>query len=402
MGELPSSTRQLLQTRLDAHEASESTTNVNSSPQTGSFSNVENAQGSGTLGSVPTQSLPGGTVPTLNAGFASQPAVPSITITPSTSDTANQPQSATFAPRPPQMFNQNPYLQAVPGPSGAPQSTTPLPSGPTPTLSQTPTRAAPPATLNLNPTPPTPGLMTPLATLANNLTLTSPEAASPNGIPILIYMPRIVLPKDGNISQANDSLMLGYTRPGTGLITLSKAIFLTTHVWENILNRVRKGHQTVLESYGVPHNHPSARHSLAGHLTPAGRRPTMPNNPDEVQGPHRTLYDKLVQAYHFMAGCSDREAEVTKRWRVSMGPMTERERGAVWEGWGVWVDKGIGICEGERRGACVMASVDPVVWDEEAVLRECRRREIESMIEEDEERSDSDDDGVARFRDQEE
>ncbi|KAF1960250.1 hypothetical protein CC80DRAFT_289540 [Byssothecium circinans] len=317
---------------------------------------------------------------------------------------APQPHSATFPQRPPQQHpphnpGQTPMqAQAIRDGAGAPPGTVPFASSPAPGLFPTAMRAPPPPSLNLHPNtmaspnhsgthraPSTPGLMTPLAGLTNNLSLNSPQAASPHGIPIQIYIPHIVLPPNSqNPTLATDCLVLGYTRPGTRTLTLSKAIFLPTVVWENTLNRVRKRHQSVLESYPPPPNHPSAPKSFPG--IPFPRQANMPSNPDEVQGPHRTLYEKVVQMYRFMVGCEDREEELTKRWRASQGPMTERDRGAVWEGWGVWVDKSIEMSRKERQGAIVMSSVDPLEKEEEEAKRERerRRREVEELMEEDE------------------
>ena len=51
-----------------------------------------------------------------------------------------------------------------------------------------------------------------------------------------------------------------------------------------------------------------------------------------------------------MTSCGNREEELTKRWRISPGPMTERRRGAVWEGWGLYVDRPIEMGYTERHG----------------------------------------------------
>ena len=67
---------------------------------------------------------------------------------------------------------------------------------------------------------------------------------------------------------------------------------------------------------------------------------------------HRAVYDKLAQAYGMMSVDAEaREEELTKRWRVSRGPMTGCDRGAVWEGWGVVVDREVSMSRVERQGA---------------------------------------------------
>ena len=93
---------------------------------------------------------------------------------------------------------------------------------------------------------------------------------------------------------------------------------------------------------------------------------------------HRAVYDKLEQAFGMMVERPDvREELLTKRWRVAPGPMTSYDRGAVWEGWGVYVDKGVEMSAAERAGAFRIneSSLDPE-----------RRREVEELIREDEER----------------
>lgn len=79
-----------------------------------------------------------------------------------------------------------------------------------------------------------------------------------------------------------------------------------------------------------------------------------------------------------------RERELTKRWRVSKGRMTGSERGAVWEGWGVEVDREVSLSREERSGAVLH---DRIIYGESEAdkERERRRREIEEMLEEEEE-----------------
>lgn len=122
----------------------------------------------------------------------------------------------------------------------------------------------PPTAIQHNSSSSSPRPLTLLAAhLGSNLTLASPQSGSPHGIPIQIYVPKIVVPNTATpFTAATDCLLLGYTKPGTQILVLSKAIFLPVSVWENTLNRVRNGHYTVLETYPPPPDHPCfASHS---------------------------------------------------------------------------------------------------------------------------------------------
>lgn len=249
---------------------------------------------------------------------------------------------------------QNPLLLHPPSP-------TPLP------LSRPGIQRSAPSPLPFIPPP------SPFSSLAPSLLATSPFGPTPTPIPIQIYFPRIVIPantlgpggtKLGNFRRAEtDAFLLGHTYPSSGTITLTKAIFLPVGVWHNATERVRKGKHVVLESYPAP-------------------GPTMPNQTSG--GPHRAVYEKLEMAYRFM-GCgsaAERERELTKRWRVSPGPMTASERGAVWEGWAVELDRGVSLERDERLGAVIH---DFLVDGESAADRERERRrmEIEELLGED-------------------
>ena len=102
---------------------------------------------------------------------------------------------------------------------------------------------------------------------------------------------------------------------------------------------------------------------------------------------HRAAYERVKEACEFMiaAPAAVREREVTKRWRTSKGPMTASERGAVWEGWGVEVDKQVKMGREERMGAVVLDSlIDGTKtrdWEWERRQREMK----ELFVEEDEE-----------------
>lgn len=180
-----------------------------------------------------------------------------------------------------------------------------------------------------------------------------------------------------------DALLLGHEHTNSGSLILTKAILLPAGVWENTLRKVRTGRWSVLETYACPSSHP-AKGKGKGKVG------------DEGKGCHRAVYDKLAQAYGMISSASAaRENEVTKRWRTSRGPMTSSDRGAVWEGWGVYVDKGIEMSVEERKDAmkseteavpriegAFAEGYGPYAEPDEAAKR---RREMEELMDEDEE-----------------
>ncbi|KAJ4294499.1 hypothetical protein N0V90_008190 [Kalmusia sp. IMI 367209] len=246
-------------------------------------------------------------------------------------------------------------------------------------LSQASNRAPPPPNIQ----PPQPDLplpfsgisnqlpsLSPLANLANNLSLASPFALIPNGIPIQIYIPKIVLPQTAptSLHSATDCLILGYTHPSTNVFSLSRAIFLPANIWDNILTRVRRNHAEVLETYAPPPNHPRFR-----------TEKKQLKNPEDVRGPHRYVYEKLVQIFGMMTKSregEEREEALTKRWKTGKGLMTERRRG-------VWVELGAE----ERRGpGCTVnqrLNENDKLSEGEAE-KERRRREIDELLDEEE------------------
>jgi hypothetical protein len=200
--------------------------------------------------------------------------------------------------------------------------------------------------------------------------------ASRHGTPVQILLPKIVVPGNtigpGGKKMGNggvpetDALLLGYSHPGSGKIMLSRAIFLPVGVWSNTLERVRKGKYSVLETYPGPES-----------------KLYLPD------GPHKTVYEKLKTAYSIMRSASNREEDLTKRWRVTKGPMTPVERGAVWEGWAVVLDTEVSLDRGERRGAFLSSTlIDEGTGRNVDPEAERVRREIEELLEEDEEDED--------------
>lgn len=119
-------------------------------------------------------------------------------------------------------------------------------------------------------------------------------------------------------------------------------------------------------------------------------------------GCHKLVYNKLAQACGMISSApAIRENELTKRWRTSPGPMTSSDRGAVWEGWGVYVDRGIEMRVEERSDAMRsetegVAKVEGTVVDgygpyseSDEVVR--RREEMEELMDEDESEDESED-----------
>ena len=191
----------------------------------------------------------------------------------------------------------------------------------------------------------------PLSSLAPNLSAVSPIAPSSNtsNVPIQIYFPKVVLPGnlitgganmgDGNIAET-DAMLLGTCTPRSGKIVLNRAVFLPVGVWKNTLHRAAKGSYTILETYAPTQSYSTSKvHDEYAY--------NDPNN----KTPHRAVYQKLAQAYAIMARSQDRENDLTKRWRVTPGPMTNRARGSVWEGWAVMLDRPIEMSAKERKGA---------------------------------------------------
>ncbi|KAF1939727.1 hypothetical protein EJ02DRAFT_496289 [Clathrospora elynae] len=279
----------------------------------------------------------------------------------------------------------SPHLQNEPAPLAL---TRPHPPSPNVFFPPGPgiTRNAP-SPLTLMPPPPSP-----LSSLAPSLLATSPFA-SPNGIPIQIYFPRILIPGNtigpggkrmGNSGVSEtDAFLVGHAKPGSGNIVLNKAIFLPVGVWENTLRRVRRGKYVVLETYPSPMS-PYAKGAGSGQSVLFG--PSAGDGGAAIKTPpHQVVYEKLRQAYGFMASSRAREHDLTKRWRVTKGPMTLFDRGAVWEGWAVTLDRGIGMCAAERRGSLIMSGViDEGVERKLDAEEERRRREMDELLAEDE------------------
>lgn len=187
---------------------------------------------------------------------------------------------------------------------------------------------------------------------------------------------------------ATDAMMLGYENAKTRALVLDKAILLPMGVWDNLLRKVRDHRWTVLETYVCPKLHPlGEKEKGKGKAVESGG----------VMGCHRAAYQKLVYAYGMIdASPIAREEKLTKRWKINRGAMTNYDRGSVWEGWGVYVDRGLEMSAAERKDALLGVEeekarraragnsgeeLDPNS-DEYEVER--RRKEIEELIEEEE------------------
>jgi hypothetical protein len=244
-----------------------------------------------------------------------------------------------------------------------------------------------PLPLNLMPPP-----ASPFSSFAPSLLATTPFAAPPHSVPIQIYLPKIIVPGNGigpggarmgnNGATETDAFLVGHLHPGSAKLVLSRAIFMPVGVWENTLTRVRKGKYDVLETYAATASHPKLKGNGPSYRFPEG------------MGAHEAVYKKFAQVYNIMRSSTDRERDLTKRWRATKGPMTQRDRGAVWEGWAVCLDREIEMGAEERRGAFLSSGlIDEGVHrkaggvvvgtvDHEEVER--RRREMEELMEEDE------------------
>ena len=74
--------------------------------------------------------------------------------------------------------------------------------------------------------------------------------------------------------------------------------------------------------------------------------------------------------------------DMTKRWRVTKGPMKQFDRGAVWEGYAVNVDKSIELSADEREKAWLKSGLIDAGFECELDPEIARRRQkIEEMLE---------------------
>ncbi|KAF2117634.1 hypothetical protein BDV96DRAFT_570588 [Lophiotrema nucula] len=251
------------------------------------------------------------------------------------------------------------HLNQLPGPLQHPNPPNqPNPPGPSIVI-MPPTPTLPPPGINRR--PPSPIKTNELSSLLRIVHEGSqaPAISQPDGTPVLIYYPKIV-------GGEGDAVMLGIIKPGSPDISLSHAVLLKTSIWTVLLRRVQARAWSVLESYVCPQNIPDGK-ALSGKTS------------------HEHVYEKLSQVYAFMSSCVNREQDLTKRWKVTKGPVTESERGAVWEGYGVQLDKGLSMSREERRGAIRVSGL-------ETDLAERKRKEDVEMMDDDEDEFESEED----------
>ncbi|KAF2704851.1 hypothetical protein K504DRAFT_506813 [Pleomassaria siparia CBS 279.74] len=189
-------------------------------------------------------------------------------------------------------------------------------------------------------------------------------------VPVQVYFQRIVRYVGSFTEEPSDATLLGWLTPSTGAIELTHAILLPVSAFSNYIRRVATGKYEVIESYPTPHGV-----HFGGSDTP-----------------HRTSYQLLKQAYTIMSSCSNREAELTKRWRATQGSMVHNNfRGSVWEGYAATLDKPLQLTCADRQGAFMFkrtnGDVACIPWEEKEkerakVLQELAIIEAEEEAEE--------------------
>ncbi|KAF2741988.1 hypothetical protein M011DRAFT_482044 [Sporormia fimetaria CBS 119925] len=246
------------------------------------------------------------------------------------------------------------------------------------------------ATSPVTPTAPTPSLpvlnpnlipVTPQEAIDRLTSLGGPlPRTANNAIPVLLYFPAIVKPQiSSQFDECTDAVMLGYLQPGATGIEFTRAVFFPISIDGEIRSCMRAGFVT-LEYY------------LPGRATQGNWKGKMKMKAD-ISG-HGKVYEKLAMAHGLMTACEDREEDVTKRWRVTSGRVVNGCRGAVWEGWGLRVDRMLTLSAEEREGACVKVRVGGMEDRRERELREeQKRREKELLEEEDDEDEEDDEEG---------
>jgi hypothetical protein len=248
-----------------------------------------------------------------------------------------------------------------------------------------------------------------------------PPAAIHKGIPVLLYYPSIVVhhPIDylnadpdqdsekgighdkENIPDPDpptDAIMLGYLQADNSHITLTHALFVPTILRQPLQGRVARGGYRVLESYSAVARGKAKPFPEFGGLSCA----------------HECAYDRLSKARALMMQfestggigggkgkgkgkvddepemgmgmdvdsdsdtdmvfnvnqrtgeptthpdlTKQRESLLTKRWRVTPGISFTGERGAIWEGWALVLDRGLFITGAERSGALRLVDLNP-------------------------------------------
>ncbi|PSN68881.1 hypothetical protein BS50DRAFT_675166 [Corynespora cassiicola Philippines] len=262
-----------------------------------------------------------------------------------------------------------------------------------------------PAPINTSNSTASPSTLTPIAqdlkmSSAGPSTTVFPLPIAPSlpGKPIMIYFPKVLRRGNSNPDtwvhsgvgneSLSDAFLLGYQYPDSRVFDLSRAILFPLHLWDSIRRQLQSKIWTLMETYPLPQIHPLGN-LKRGNKAPEDMVyfPHSKKNHFEMT-PHGAAYRKLSDAYKFMS-VHDREKLHTKRYRVTQGPLTATKRGAVWEGWGVHVNKGIQMTPVNRKGA---NTVPKYVDDPEVLERRKRVDEYMKYLEEEGDGDDGDDD----------
>lgn len=203
------------------------------------------------------------------------------------------------------------------------------------------------------------------AILAKLRALGTPVPQISRGIPILIFFPEVLYQHDKiGTDERGDAVMLGYMPLGSTSIDLTTAVFLPMNVYNVLLRRVQEGGYTVLETYmpTILPSKPFNPTSTSPYYNSKGNSKARAVK-SEFKYPHQHAYDKLAQAFNLIATCDNedariRESHLTKRWRVTPDFGMDIDRGSLWEGWALSIDRGIVLSGEERRGAMVNPLVD--------------------------------------------
>ncbi|KAF2740871.1 hypothetical protein EJ04DRAFT_572155 [Polyplosphaeria fusca] len=242
-------------------------------------------------------------------------------------------------------------------PAGLSLTQSPMP----PVAVQVPQHSPLPAPMQLSPSksgiqrkPPSPIKVGPLSALTNMMSLKSAPGFEKE-LSVLLYFPKIIAGSD--YSELTDALMLGYMLPNSADVSFDRAVFLKMDLDDVLLSRTRAQAFHVIESYAG-----TAQQAFVSQASLA---------------PQKHAYDKLAQAYSIISGCKDREAELTKRWKVTAGPLMDENRGSVWEGYGAKVVGGV-VMTGEERKGAITLFISLYGVDEEAR----RKAEMNELMEE--------------------
>lgn len=161
------------------------------------------------------------------------------------------------------------------------------------------------------------------------------EKASPS-VPIMMYFPCVINSGSPGYPVDADAIMLGTFQPETGEYEFSTAMFFNRRVREALFRGVEKLQWSLSVAF-------QAQSNLDGfHSNP---RFTFQADP------HRRAFARLNQAFSLITGAGGmRDHVLTKRWRVSQSDCRKGNRGAIWEGFALGVDRGISMTHKHRRG----------------------------------------------------